>query len=70
MDEEIKSQYVSDNDYGSNIEQEGNNFNPHNNYASDEEYNNDQYGVVENWEWEPVTDDLEIPDIPMMVPVI
>ena len=30
----------------------------HNNYGSGEEDKNEQYGVVEHWEWEPVTYDM------------
>ena len=57
------SQYGSERDDGSSIDEEENYFQPHNNHASDEKYINEQYGVVENWEWEPVTDDMEISDI-------
>ena len=64
VDAEKKSQDGIDIDDGSNIDQEDNYFQPHNNYASDEEYKNEEDGVVENWEWKPVTDDLEITDIP------
>ena len=49
---------------GLNIDEEDNDFQPHNNYAYDEQDNNEKDGVFENWEWEPVTDDMEIPDIP------
>ena len=58
MDKENKSQDEGDNDYGSNIDEEDTDLKSHNNYASDEEDNNEEDGVVENWEWEPVTDDL------------
>ena len=40
MDEEKKSQYDSESYDGSNIDDEENNFQPHNNHASDEEDNN------------------------------
>ena len=58
VDKENKSQDEGDNDYGSNIDEEDTDLKSHNNYASDEEDNNEEDGVVENWEWEPVTDDL------------
>ena len=64
VDGEYKIQDESDSDDGSKIEYEDNAFQPHNNYSSDEEYNNAEDRVVENWEWGPVTDDLEILDIP------
>ena len=49
VDEENKSQDGSVSDYGSNIDEEENTFQPHNNYASDEEDKNEKDVVVENW---------------------
>ena len=49
VDEENESQYGSDINDGSNIDKEDKYFQPHNNYASDEEDNNEKDGVVENW---------------------
>ena len=46
------------------MEERDNDFQPHNNYAYDEEDNNEEDGVVGDWEREPVTYDLEIPDVP------
>ena len=34
-----------------------------NKYSYDGEDNNDKYRVVENQEWKPATDNVEIPDI-------
>ena len=48
VDEENKSQYGSDSDDVSNIDEDGNDFQPHNNYTSDEENKNDKDKVVEN----------------------
>ena len=59
-DEENESQYGSDIDDGSKIDKEDNYFHPHNNYASDEKDNNKECVFVENWEWGPVTDYIEI----------
>ena len=64
MGKENKSKYESTSDYGSKIDDEENTFQIHNNYGHYEQYTNEEDGVIEDWEWEPVTDDMEIPDIP------
>ena len=46
-----KCQDESDSDDRSNIDEEENYFQLHNNYTSDEEDDNEEYGVFENWEW-------------------
>ena len=46
VDEENESQYGSSSDDGSKIDNEDNDFQPHNNYASDKEDKNEQDGVV------------------------
>ena len=55
MDEENRSQDESESDDVSNIYGEDNDFQPHNNYASDGEDGKEEDGVVENWEWEPLS---------------
>ena len=63
VDEENKSQYESDSDDGSTMYEKDNDFQPHNNYATDEEDDNDEDEVVKAWELETVTDNLKIPGI-------